>query len=132
MDANAWSDIVKALGSKDAATCAFAAKRLHAECTSEDIPSLLDLLKNGDFFEREAAAWPLAEISGGTHLSELLAAYEKGFAEGHDNDGFTAALLEIPALHPVEAKIELTKLARTTEDPLRAHAKWLLEFCGTG
>ncbi|KQU80944.1 hypothetical protein ASE08_11785 [Rhizobacter sp. Root16D2] len=95
------------------------------------MPALLGLLETGDFFEREAAAWPLAEISGAGHLRELLSAYQKGFEEGHDNDGFTAALLEIPALFPFEARSELTKLANAANDPIRAHCLWLLEFCVT-
>ncbi len=129
MNAAAWSETVAALKSRDVDTCVAAAARLHKESTSEDIPGLLELLRTGDFFEREAAAWPLAEISGAAHLSELLCAYEKGFAEGHDNDGFTAALLEIPALYPSDARSELTKLAGSANDPIRAHCAWLLEFC---
>jgi len=103
---------------------------LHAESSIEDIPQLLDLLKSGDFFAREAAAWPIAEITGPAHLSELLCAYQRGFDEGHDNDGFTAALLEIPALYPAEAKGALTALGQSLPEPLRSHAGWLLEFFG--
>jgi hypothetical protein len=129
MNAATWSDIAAALGSRDIDTCVVAASRLHKESSTEDVPSLLELLRTGDSFEREAAAWPLAEIAGATHLNELLAAYERGFEEGNDNDGFTAALLEIPALYPVEARVELTKLASSAADPMRAHATWLLDFC---
>lgn len=50
------------------------------------IPTLLELLQRGDFFELEAAAWPLAESSGATHLPELFDACQQGFGEGHDND----------------------------------------------
>lgn len=131
MNAAAWSETIAALRSRDVDTCVAAAARLHKDSTSDDVPALLELLKTGDFFEREAVAWPLAEISGASHLSELLCAYQKGFQEGHDNDGFTAALLEIPALFPSEARLELTKLANATNDPIRAHCLWLLEFCAT-
>jgi hypothetical protein len=116
MNAAAWLETVAALRNRDVDTCVAAAARLHKEATSEDIPSLLELLRTGDFFEREAAAWPLAEISGAVHLCDLLCAYEKGFEEGHDNDGFTAALLEIPALYLSDAKSELTKLAGAASD----------------
>jgi hypothetical protein len=129
MNAAAWSETIAALRSRDVDTCVAAAARLHKESTSEDVPALLELLRTGDFFEREAAAWPLAEILGAAHLYELLCAYEKGFVEGHDNDGFTAALLEIPALYPFDARSELTKLAGAANAPLRAHCAWLLEFC---
>jgi hypothetical protein len=129
MNAAAWSETITALRSRDVDKCVAAAARLHKESTSEDVPALLELLRTGDFFEREAAAWPLAEISGVAHLFELLRAYEKGFEEGHDNDGFTAALLEIPALHPSDARSELSKLTGAANDPIRAHCVWLLEFC---
>jgi hypothetical protein len=131
MNAAAWSEAVAALHSRDVDTCVAAAERLHKDSTPEDVPALLELLKTGDFFEREAAAWPLAEISGASHLGELLSAYQQSFEEGHDNDGFTAALLEIPALFPAEARSELTKLASVVKGPVRAHCLWLLDFCET-
>jgi hypothetical protein len=129
MNSGTWSDITAALRRRDIDTCVAAASRLHKESTPEDVPSLLELLRTGDSFEREAAAWPLAEIAGVTHLHELLAAYELGFEEGNDNDGFTAALLEIPALYPIEARVELIRLESSAADPMRAHAAWLLDFC---
>lgn len=131
MNAAAWSETVAALQSRDVDICVAAAARLHEDATPENVPALLELLKTGDSFEREAAAWPLVEISGASHLCELLAAYQKGFEEGDDNDGFTAALLEIPALFPIEAKWELTKLGSAASDPIGAHCLWLLEFCET-
>jgi hypothetical protein len=72
---------------------------------------------------------PLAEIAGTQHLPELLRAYQRGFEEGHDNDGFTAALLEIPVVYPLEDKKALIALTKSSEDPLRGHAEWLLTFC---
>jgi hypothetical protein len=129
MKATAWSTIVAALSDRNVSTCVEAAARLHSEAQSEDIPNLLALLQSDDFFIRESAAWPLAELGGPTVLRELLVAYQRGFDEGHDNDGFTAALLEIPALHSKEARLVLERLAKSTEEPMRAHVCWLLEFC---
>ena len=130
MDTATWSNIVSALADKeDVDTCVAAAARLHKDATSEDIPALLELLRRGDFFEREAAAWPLAELSGPAHLQELFDAYQRGFDEGHDNDGFTAALLEIPARYPDDARAALTALVGEAGEPTRGHAAWLLEFC---
>jgi hypothetical protein len=129
MEATAWSIIVSALSDPSVSTCVEAAARLHSEAESEDIPNLLALLQSHDFFIREAAAWPLAELAGPTVLRELLAAYQRGFDEGHDNDGFTAALLEIPSLHPAEARLALERVAKSAEEPMRGHARWLLEFC---
>ena len=132
MEATTWTAIVSALSDPDVSTCVDAATRLQAKAGTEDLPKLLALLESDDFFIREAAAWPLAELAGPTVLPELLAAYQRGFDEGHDNDGFTAALLEIPALHAREAKQSLERIAGSTGEPIRGHARWLLEFCEAG
>jgi hypothetical protein len=124
-----WQEVVSALDAPSVEACVHAAERIHNESTAEDIPNLLALLKHDDFFIREAAAWPLAELAGPSVLAELFAAYQHGFDQGHDNDGFTGALLEIPALHPVEARRALADLVSAAADPIRGHAQWLLEFC---
>jgi hypothetical protein len=113
MEATAWSEIVSALNALSVEDCVAAASRLHAEASSEDIPKLLELLESGKFFVREAAAWPLAELAGPAVLTELLRAYQRGFDEGHDNDGFTAALLEVPALFSGDAKASLASIIAT-------------------
>lgn len=125
-----WNEIIAALDSRDVDTSVAAAARLQAEASIEDVPALLRLLREGsDFFVREAAAWPLAELVGPKVLPELLAAYQLGLDEGHDNDGFTAALLEIPALYPAETKTALEQLEKSATGHVREHALWLLEFC---
>lgn len=130
MNSSAWEEAVVALESREADIAVAAAERLHAEATPDDVPKLLGLLQTGrDFFVREAAAWPLAELSGPSVLRELFLAYQLGFDEGHDNDGFTAALLEIPALYPADTKPALERLAATESGPVREHAQWLMEFC---
>nr|WP_315491632.1 HEAT repeat domain-containing protein [uncultured Rhodoferax sp.] len=129
MEANVWSTVVAELSHPDVNICVNAAARLQAESIAGDIPKLLDLLKSNDFFVREAAAWPLAEHAGPRALVDLLHAYQRGFDEGHDNDGFTAALLEIPALHPKETRASLEQIVSTAEEPMRGHAEWLLGFC---
>jgi HEAT repeat protein len=129
MNLNAWNEIVSALSERDISTCVDAASKLHMSATSEDIPQSLSLLDSADFFIREAAAWPLAELAGTSVLPQLLTAYQRGFDEGHDNDGFTAALLEIPALFGSEAKHSIARLAETAEGAKKDNALWLLEFC---
>jgi len=129
MEATAWAEIVSALDAPSVEACVAAASRLHAEAEADDVPKLLDLLKSGDFFVREAAAWPLAELAGPAVLADLLVAYQRGFDEGHDNDGFTAALLEIPSLFPEDARTSLASIIATAAEPMRGHAQWLLEFC---
>lgn len=129
MNLNDWNDIVSGLGNPDVPTCMQAASRLHASAAPEDISRLLSLLEGDNFFAREAAAWPLAELAGPAALPQLLKAYQRGFDEGHDNDGFSAALLEIPALFGPEATRAIAGLAQTAEGAMRGHAQWLLEFC---
>lgn len=129
MNHTTWNEIVAALDSADADTCVEAASRLHRESEADDVPRLIELLADDSFFIREAAAWPLAELAGPSVLQELLAAYQRGFDEGHDNDGFTAALLEIPALHPTSTKPALHLIAESSLEPMQSHAVWLLEFC---
>ena len=128
MEATAWSEIVAGLNGPGVEVCVASASRLHAEADVDDIPKLLELLNSDNFFVREAAAWPLAELAGPAVLTDLLAAYQRGFDEGHDNDGFSAALLEIPALFPDEARSCLKNIAATAGEPMRGHALWMLEF----
>lgn len=106
-----------------------AASQLHCEAEPEDVQRLLNLLWHESFFVREAAAWPLAELAGPSVLPQLLEAYQRGFDDGHDNDGFTVALLEIPALYPSEARSAVTGIIATATGPLLGHAEWLLSFC---
>lgn len=130
MENQAWAEVLEGLAARDVDICVAAAERLHTEASLADVPKLLELLRDGaDFFAREAAAWPLAELAGPKHLRPLLGAYQRGFEEGHDNDGFTAALLEIPALFPSEARVALLDIVGTSDGALRKHARWLLTFC---
>jgi hypothetical protein len=124
-----WRALTADLESPNVSTCVRAAEALHANTCAEDVPRLLELLKHESFFVREAAAWPLAELQGPLLLPQLLVAYQRGFDEGYDNDGFTAALLEIPALHPEAAPVALKRYISTSTEPLRGHAEWLLQFC---
>ncbi len=128
MNEAVWNEIQDDLLNCDPAVAANACKRLQSEATEADEPRLLAMLNHHDFYVREAAAWPLAEISGPRVISELLVAYQRGFDEGHDNDGFTAALLEIPALHPNIREV-LEKFLVSATDTQRAHILWLLTFC---
>ena len=106
-----------------------AADRIQREAGREDIPHLLHLLKDTSFFVREAAAWPLSDLGVTEALPELLAALHQGEREGHDNDGLTAALVDLAEARPQEAATVLNGIAASGKAHLREHAVWLLEFC---
>ena len=69
--------------------------------------------------EREWCALP---------LPHLLAAYNRGLAEGHDNDGFSAALIDLVQSKPTEARAQLFAFADSNDEELRLSAAWLLGF----
>ena len=97
--------------------------------TEEDVPQLVALLEDDSFYVREAAAWPLAELGRTEVLPQLLRAYQRGLDEGDDNDGFSAALIELASLHGPECQKALKVLTQDQDLTLRDHATWLLEFC---
>ena len=66
-------------------------------------------------------------MAGAHVLPQPLAAYQRGFDDGHDNDGFSAALLEIPALFP-ESQSVVARQLETAKGTLREHLEWLLTF----
>ena len=130
MDKTAWDETLADLAARDVDRNVNAAKRLYDECGPEDVPRLLALLREGsDFFVREAAAWPLAGLAGPDVLRDLLIGYQRGFDEGHDNDGFSTALIEAASLFPKEMRAALTDIVASEQEPMRGHAKWLVEFC---
>ena len=122
-----WQALIDTLRGSDPSESAAAASRLHKTATSVDLSRLMDLLNDDDFFVREAAAWPLADLAGLSVLRELLVAYKRGADEGYDNDGFTAALIDLIERNKPASRELLEGLKG---DPaLREHALWLLEFC---
>jgi hypothetical protein len=130
MDTAAWDHSLLDLAAHDVDRNVGAAKRLYDESTMEDVPRLLTLLQEGsDFFVREAAAGPLAALAAPSVVHELLIGYQRGFEEGHDNDGFTAALIEGASLFPTEMKEALNGIIASAEEPIRGHALWLIDFC---
>jgi hypothetical protein len=124
-----WEDLVRALRHDDASIIASAAERLHKRASAEDLPRLLGLLNNDDIFLREAAAWPISELAGSSSLHDLLIAYQRGFDEGYDNDGFTTALVELATRDPIGCRDVLLHFAESPTTTLRDNAAWLLDFC---
>lgn len=132
MDDRDWATLVQdLLNARDVDVAVAAAERLHRTATAEDLPRLRDLLKHDSFFVREAAAWPLSELAGAVALPELFQAFQRGFDEGHDNDGFSAALTELAAADPEGVRSVLETLAKSGDAAMRENAIWLMEFCDT-
>jgi HEAT repeat protein len=130
MNAADWAALVRDLRDVDDVDVAVAAcERIHREATSEDLPGLRELLRDKSLFVREAGAWPYSEIAGAEALPELLEAYQRGFSEGHDNDGFSAALIEMAAADPEGVRRVLSGLAESSDSKIRENASWLLEYC---
>ena len=131
MNATDWAALVQTLKNPtDVDAAVVAAQRLHREATKEDLPRLRELLADSSFFVREAAVWPLSELAGASAVPELFEAYQRGLDEGHDNDGFSAALIEMAEADPDNVRRVLTDLAQSGDPATRENAAWLLEFCG--
>lgn len=131
MNQRDWDEIIRVLRDEsDIDQAVSAAQRLHKTATAEDLPRLMTLLHDDSFFVREAAAWPASELGGPPALRELLIAYQKGLDQGHDNDGFTAALIDLVETNLEASRDALKRLAESGDEPMRENALWLLEFCG--
>jgi len=129
MDHPRWQRLVKALRNlADNDSAVAAAAELQSVASSEDVPRLVELLADESFFVREAAAWPPSDLGRVDLLPQLLAAYHRGFAEGHDNDGFSAALVDLVQAKPIEARAQLSAFAEGSDLELRESSAWLLGF----
>lgn len=132
MNATDWDALIRDLNNvEDIDRAVAACECLHRDSTVEDLPRLRELLGDKSFFVREAAAWPLSELAGAAALPELFGAYQRGFDEGHDNDGFSAALIELASADPDGVRQALDGLMQSDDSSMRENALWLLEFCAT-
>jgi HEAT repeat protein len=128
-----WDRLVDALrDASDVERAVAAARTLQQGATAEDVPRLMRLLTDGDFFVREAAAWPISDLGVTEALPALLEALHRGFQEGHDGDGLSAALADLVEMNARQSHIVLKSLLASGPPHLREHALWLLEFCGKG
>jgi hypothetical protein len=59
----------------------------------------------------------------------LFVAYQRGIDEGHDNDGFTTALIELVEMHSQDSRQRLIELKSTANPVFQKYSDWLLEFC---
>ena len=130
MNDSEWQAISTALRGDASPELALAAvASLQANATASDVPRLLNLLEDSSFFVREAAAWPLSDLGRVDVLPQLLEAYQRGLDEGHDNDGFSAALIDLVEMNSAAAVPQLQKLVETGSAAARENAAWLLTFC---
>lgn len=132
MNEGEWQDLLEQLHGTDPVILANAAGRLDRDATANDLRRLRELLNGDDAFIREAAAWPISRIVGAPAMRELLLAYQRGFDEGDDNDGFSTALIELATADPSGCKKALLALAEAEIASLRENAVWLLQFCEPG
>lgn len=125
-----WNELVTAVrDTGDVDRAVEAAQSLQQRATREDVPRLLELLKDDAFFVREAAAWSLSDLGTTEALPDMLEALSRGVLQGHDNDGIRAALADLAEVDPEASQSVLTKVLDHGAPHLREHARWLLEFC---
>jgi hypothetical protein len=105
--------------------------QLKVSVTKNDLPLLLQTIKSETcgFWVRELLSEPIIDLGGAEALPELLAALQKNYEEGHDNDSFTAFLMDLAESDPVGAREQLVKMAKTASPSELKDINWLLEYC---
>lgn len=120
------ADLRAVVGDIDRAVDAVPA--LAALADASRVPDLYRLLRDDEFFVREAAAEPLARLEGVRALPQLFEALSRGEQEGHDNDGLVFTIVELLESHPEEVRPLLLAMLRSPEPQERGHAAWALGF----
>lgn len=123
LDRGLLADLRDDAGDSQVTVEAFAALRREAKRT--DLPWLKSLLKDKSALVREAAAAPIADLDGLSALRDLLAAFQRGVDEGHDQDGFAALLIDMVSEDSLEAAQYLKTLIRDDDRVVRELALWL-------
>ncbi|ABA90276.1 hypothetical protein Pcar_3041 [Syntrophotalea carbinolica DSM 2380] len=106
-------------------------EQLKASATEEDLQLLLQTIKSEScgFWVRELLSEPIIDLAGAKALPDLLAALQKNYEEGHDNDSFTAVLMDLAESDPIGVKEQLVKMAKTASLSELKEINWLLEHC---
>lgn len=107
-----------------------AAVDLPNKAGQDDIPRLLELLNDGDFIVREAAAVALCRLGAVSFLEQILAALQKGFDDGHDNDSLQGALGDMAMMEKTAVRAKLEEMRTGADETLEENIDWLLEYCG--
>ena len=105
-----------------------AIKKLEEIANESHLPQLQRLLQDDDFFIRETAAGPYAQLMGVKALPLLLQAQIQGQADGHDNDGLDAVITELVEAHKTGVTSTLLEMLKNENSKTRAQAAWLLGF----
>ena len=103
-------------------------KKLEEIANESHIPQLQRLLQDDNFFIRETAAGPYAQLMGVRALPLLLQAQIRGYEDGHDNDGLDAVIMELVEVRKTEISSTLLEMLTKENPKTRAQAAWLLGF----
>lgn len=105
--------------------------KLNESATENDLPVLLEAIKSetSNFWVRELLSEPIIKLAGSKAIPELMAAFQKNFEEGHDNDDFQLFLAELAEEDPSGVRTALEKLATTASKSELENINWLLEYC---
>jgi len=130
MQEKRWNELVAAVRDRNDIDGAVAACRsLQNEATMEDVPRLRELLRDDDFFVREAAAWPLSDLGIIEALPDLLEALQRGEDDGHDNNGLIAAMTDLAGATPSESRTMIDEILASGDRRIREQAGWLRQLC---
>jgi len=124
-----WDAIVNDLHDvEDLDLAVSASAELDRAATASRLPQLYELLRDKDFFVREAAAVPISRLDGLKSLPDLLQAYERGGKEGHDNDGLTTTIISVVEENPRASARLLVRMLDESSTRRKADAAWLMGF----
>ncbi len=126
--ASDWERTVDDLRSSDIERAVQAIDVLDRIADATNVPDLYRLLRDDDFFVREAAAVPLARIEGATALPALFEALDQGTLQGQDNDGLVATVSDLLEDNPRGAAPLLLRMISASAWKDREHAAWALGF----
>lgn len=96
--------------------------------TKDTINEFNHLLNGEDFWIREMVADLLAYVEGPKSLDRLLELLDRGFKEGHDNDGLQTITVNLIEAYPEESRKILKSLLAHNNEDIRKLAAWGLEF----
>ncbi len=123
-----WDQIMKDLhNTSNPSVAAKAFIALKQKADRHDLPKLYQMIKSADFYEREAAAYPLGRLEKEKALPILLETIIQAVKEDEDTDSIEIAIADVISANPDQAKKELSKLAKSSNPDLKKTAQQWLE-----